>query len=63
MCLLTYPDARSCISNASAKCCGSVATLRELQPITGGGKYLFSSLRTKVRPISDATLNAVLKRR
>jgi hypothetical protein len=39
-----------------------VSIIRELQPFTGNGKYLFPSLRTKERPISDVTLNAVLRR-
>ena len=32
--------------------------LRELHPITGSGKYLFPSVRSTARPISDNTLNA-----
>jgi integrase len=39
-----------------------VVILRKLQPITGSGKYLFPSLRTRERPISDTTLNAALRR-
>ena len=38
----------------------SVAILRELQPWTGTGKYLFPSVRTEARPLSDVTmLNAL----
>jgi integrase len=40
----------------------AVAIIRELQPFTGNGKYLFPSLRTKERPISDVALNAALRR-
>ena len=40
----------------------ALALLRDLQPLTGHGRYLFPSLRTKERPISDATLNAALRR-
>ncbi len=40
----------------------AVALLRELQPITGAGRYLFPSLRTTERPISNNTLNAALRR-
>jgi integrase len=40
----------------------AIALLRELEPITGSGKYLFPSLRTESRPISDNTLNAALRR-
>jgi integrase len=40
----------------------ALAVLRKLQPLTGGGKYLFPSLRTRERPISENTLNAALRR-
>jgi integrase len=40
----------------------AVATLQELRSFTGNGRYLFPSLRTKERPISDVTLNATLRR-
>lgn len=40
----------------------AISILRELQPLTGAGKYLFPSLRTRERPISDATLTAALRR-
>jgi integrase len=40
----------------------AVTIIRELQPFTGNGRYLFPSLRTKERPISDVTLNAALRR-
>jgi len=36
--------------------------LKELQALTGGGKYLFPSIRSTARPISDNTLNAALRR-
>jgi integrase len=36
--------------------------LRELQLLTGNGRYLFPSLRTNERPISNNTLNAALRR-
>ena len=36
--------------------------LRDLHPITGAGRYLFPSLRTAERPISNNTLNAALRR-
>lgn len=38
------------------------ALLKRLQPITGDSELLFPSLRTKTRPISDATLTAALRR-
>lgn len=40
----------------------TVAIIRELQAMTGDGKYLFPSLRTTKRPISDNTINAALRR-
>ena len=36
--------------------------LAELEPITGEGKYLFPSIRSSERPITDNTLNAALRR-
>jgi len=36
--------------------------LRRLQAITGHGSYLFPSLRSAARPISDNTINAALRR-
>lgn len=40
----------------------AVAILRELEPLTGGGLYVFPSARTRLRPISDNTVNAALRR-
>lgn len=40
----------------------AVEILRELQPLTGGGKYVFPSVRTKARPMSENTLNVALRR-
>src|ERR1700683_1732127 len=40
----------------------AVALLRELQPLTGRGPYLFPSLRSRARPMSDNTVNAALRR-
>lgn len=40
----------------------AVAILRDLRGITGGGRYLFPSVRTTVRPMSENTLNAALRR-
>jgi integrase len=39
-----------------------MAILRELQEITGNGRWLFPSVRTFTRPISENTLNAALRR-
>lgn len=40
----------------------AIAILKELQPLTGKGKYLFPSVRTRLKPISDNTLNGALRR-
>ena len=36
--------------------------LRELHPLTGSGKYIFPSIRTNLRPMSENTINAALRR-
>lgn len=40
----------------------ALAILEELKPLTGSGKYLFPSNRTKERPMSDNTINGALRR-
>jgi len=40
----------------------AVAILRELHPLTGAGKYVFPSVRTSARPMSENTVNAALRR-
>lgn len=40
----------------------AVALLKELKHVTGSGKYLFPSVRSEKRPISENTLNQALKR-
>lgn len=40
----------------------AVSILRELEPLTGRGKYVFPSNRTITRPISNNTVNAALRR-
>jgi len=40
----------------------ALAILRDLQPLARGGRYLFPSLRTRDRPMSDNTINAALRR-
>jgi integrase len=40
----------------------AVAILRALQPLTGRGRYVFPSLRTGSRPMSENTVNAALRR-
>lgn len=40
----------------------AVVILRELLPLTGHGRYVFPSLRTGTRPMSDNTVNAALRR-
>jgi integrase len=39
----------------------AVALLRGVQPMTGHGKYVFPSLRTGERPMSENTINAALR--
>lgn len=40
----------------------AIAALREIQPLTGGGRYVFPGARTRTRPMSANTVNAALKR-
>jgi integrase len=40
----------------------AVAILRELQPLTGRGKYVFPSLLSSERPMSNNTVNTALRR-
>lgn len=40
----------------------AVAILRELHPLTGRGRYVFPSLLTRDRPMSENTVNAALRR-
>lgn len=38
------------------------ALFKEIKPLTGKGKYVFPSIRTKSRPMSENTINAALRR-
>ena len=40
----------------------AVVTLRELHALTGQGRYVFPGARTDSRPMSDAAINAALRR-
>lgn len=40
----------------------ALAILRELQPLTGKGKYVFPSQRSRQQPMSENTINAALRR-
>jgi integrase len=40
----------------------AVAVLRELHPLTGRGQYIFPGERSRQRPMSDAAVNAALRR-
>ena len=40
----------------------AVATLKELMPLTGGGRYVFPSLTTTKRPMSENTVRVALRR-
>lgn len=42
-------------------CKQAVEVLRGLQPLTGGGKYVFPSIRTGQRPMSENTVNGALR--
>lgn len=39
-----------------------IAILKELQPLTGGSSYVFPGARDRARPMSDAAINAALRR-
>jgi integrase len=40
----------------------AVTILKELHPLTGSGRFVFPSLRSQDRPMSENTLNAALRR-
>ena len=40
----------------------AVAILRELEPLTGRGRYVFPGIRTATEPMSENTVNAALRR-
>lgn len=40
----------------------AIAVLREIQPLTGDGRYVFPGERTRERPMSENTVNAALRR-
>lgn len=40
----------------------AAAILREIQALTGGGRYVFPGERTRERPMSENTINAALRR-
>ncbi|WP_069706140.1 tyrosine-type recombinase/integrase [Burkholderia seminalis] len=40
----------------------ALSILRELHAVTGNGRFLFPSVRTKDRPMSDNTINGALRR-
>jgi integrase len=40
----------------------AIAVIEQLKSLTGGGRYLFPSVRTASRPMSDNTINAALRR-
>lgn len=51
--------ARSHIVPLSAQ---AVAVLREIEAVTGNGKFVFPSARSKARPMSEAAITAALRR-
>lgn len=42
-------------------CKQAVDILRSIQPLTGGGRYVFPSIRTGQRPMSENTVNSALR--
>ncbi|MEI6207847.1 MAG: hypothetical protein WCP20_13775 [Desulfuromonadales bacterium] len=40
----------------------AINVLNELQKVTGSGKYLFPSMTTNLKPISDVTINQAIRR-
>lgn len=40
----------------------ALAILKEMRSLSGSGRYVFPSIRTRARPISDNTINAALRR-
>jgi integrase len=40
----------------------AMEVLRAIQPLTGSGRYVFPSVRTTARPMSENTINAALRR-
>lgn len=40
----------------------AISILKELHPYTGEGKYLFPSVRSSMRPMSENTVIAALRR-
>ena len=40
----------------------AIDVLKELQKVTGSGRYLFPSMNTTLKPISDATVNQAIRR-
>lgn len=40
----------------------SLAILTDMRCLSGSGQYVFPSIRTRARPISDNTINAALRR-
>jgi len=42
--------------------CQAVQVLKELQPLTGRGRYVFPGARTKDRPMSDNAILAAMRR-
>jgi len=43
-------------------CMQAIGILRELRPLTGNGRFVFPSIRTGERPMSENTVNGALRR-
>lgn len=60
----TIPEARMKMKRAHRKPLSrqAVELLTALRPITGQGRFVFPSVRTSAKPLSETTLNAALRR-
>jgi integrase len=61
----TVPAARMKIKSQDhivPLCAQALAILNELRPLTGHGRYLFPGVRDHQKPMSDAAINAALRR-
>lgn len=54
-----HPDTPPHVVSLSSQ---AVAILRELEPLTGRGRFLFPGARSPKRPMSENTINAALRR-
>lgn len=53
---------KRCVTHIVPLSTQAISILRNLQPLTGNGKYVFPCIRTLKRPMSENTINAGLRR-